>query len=262
MGSGQTAPVRCAILEVMLCLGSLMPIAGAQAERLPGPPVAPGTKGPLTAGVDEGNAELIAVSLGIVGLILVMVAVAHAIDERRRRAAEAVPLQAQISDALRRERRLARLPVAATVHIPVWRGAPPRIEMCGQVSTADLRQAVRHVAEQEASRTLEAFHIDDRIAVVLCPRVPAPPEGCGRSRAIHQDGVQGGAAAMGFSWVKISRALELEHMVTVQIHATDTKPEWDALECLWDICAHSRGVRVPDANSTGNALEMVRVSKL
>ncbi len=173
MRSAQTARVRCAILEVMLCLGSLMPIAGAQAERLPGPPVAPGTNGPLMAGVDEGNAELIAVSLGVAGLILVMVAVAHAIDERRKRAAEAVRLQAQISDALRRERTLARLPVTATVHIPGWGQSPPRIEMCGQVPTADLWQAVRHVAEQEASRTLDAFHIDDRIAVVLSVRARA-----------------------------------------------------------------------------------------
>ncbi len=65
---------------------------------------------------------------------------------------------------------------------------------------------------------------------------------------------------MGFSWVKIRRALVLEHMVTVQILATDTRPEWDALECQWDICALSQGIRVPDASSTGNALEMVRVS--
>ncbi len=34
-----------------------------------------------------------------------------------------------------------------------------------------------------------------------------------------------GAVAMGLSWVKISRALVLEDMVTVQILATDTKPE-------------------------------------
>jgi hypothetical protein len=34
-----------------------------------------------------------------------------------------------------------------------------------------------------------------------------------------------GALAMGFSWVKLSQALVLEDMVTVQILATDTRPE-------------------------------------
>ncbi len=34
-----------------------------------------------------------------------------------------------------------------------------------------------------------------------------------------------GALAMGFSWVKLSKALVLENMVTVQILATDTRPE-------------------------------------
>ncbi len=34
-----------------------------------------------------------------------------------------------------------------------------------------------------------------------------------------------GALAMGFSWVKLSKALILENMVTVQILVTDTRPE-------------------------------------
>ena len=117
--------------------------------------------------------SLAAIAAGVAGLILVMVAVAHAIDERRKRAAEAVRLQAQISDALLCDRTLARLPVIATVHIPVWGRSPARIEMSGQVPTAHLWQAVLQVAEQEASRTLDAFHIDDRIAVVLSERARA-----------------------------------------------------------------------------------------
>jgi hypothetical protein len=77
-----------------------------------------------------------------------------------------VHLQAKISDALLRERRLASLPVTATLHFPVWWRSPAKIEIRGQVPTAELWQAVRHFAEQEASRSLAAFHIDDRIAVV------------------------------------------------------------------------------------------------
>ncbi len=45
--------------------------------------------------------------------------------------------------------------------------------MSGRVPRAELWQAVPHVAEQEASRSLAAFHIDDRIAVVLSVRARA-----------------------------------------------------------------------------------------
>jgi len=161
------------ILAVILVLGSLVLIAGAQAESIPGPPVAPRTESPLTAGVGEVNMELIVLSVGIVGLVFVVVAIADAVDWKRKREDEAVRLHAQISDALRCERTLAKLPVTPTVHVPEWGRSSARIEMSGQVPTAELWQAVRHVAEQEASRTLDAFHIDDRIAVVPSVRARA-----------------------------------------------------------------------------------------
>jgi len=159
MRSSRTARVHFDILAVMLVLGTLVPIAWAQTES------------PPTPWIGESNAELILILLSIV--VLVLVAGAKAIDLKRKREDEAVRLQAQISDALLRDRRLASLPVAATVQLPVWRGSPPRIEMSGRVPTAELWQAVRHVAEQEASRTLDAFHIDDRIAVVPSARARA-----------------------------------------------------------------------------------------
>ncbi len=152
MRSSRTARVHFDILAVMLVLSFLVPVAWAQTES------------PPTPWIGESKAELILILLSIG--VLVLVAGAKAIDLKRKREDDAVRLQAQISDALLRDRRLASLPVAATVQLPVWTGSPPRIEMCGQVPTAELWQAVRHVAEEEASRTLEAFHIDDRIAVV------------------------------------------------------------------------------------------------
>ena len=79
MRSGQTVRVRLDILAVMLVLGTLVPIAGAQTERVPGPPVAAEAESPMTPGIEEGDAELRVVFLGVAVLILVMVAVAHAI---------------------------------------------------------------------------------------------------------------------------------------------------------------------------------------
>jgi hypothetical protein len=50
MRSGQTVRVRLDILAVMLVLGTLVPIAGAQTERVPGPPVAAEAESPNDAG--------------------------------------------------------------------------------------------------------------------------------------------------------------------------------------------------------------------
>ena len=166
MRSGRTARVRFDILAVTLVLGALLPIAWEQTGSIPGPPVASETESPLTPGVGESNAELIVFTLGIAVLVLVVVVVADAIDGRPKREDDAVRLQAQISDALLHDRTLASLPVAPTVHIPLWWRSPPRVEMGGQVPTAELREAVLHVAEQEASRILEVYHLHDRIVVV------------------------------------------------------------------------------------------------
>ncbi len=165
MRSGRRPWVGLDILMVMLLAGTLLPVAWAQTENAPGPPVAPGPQGPPTPGIGEANAGLIAVALGIAVLVLV-IAVVKAIDLKRKGDEEAVRLQAQISDALLRDRTLASLPVTPTVLIPMWRRSPVTIEMHGQVPTVEFRKAVIHVAEQEASRTLAACHIQDRIAVV------------------------------------------------------------------------------------------------
>ncbi|HSD51908.1 MAG TPA: hypothetical protein VLG48_10920 [Candidatus Methylomirabilis sp.] len=164
MRSARTARIRFGMLAVMLVLCTLAPIAWAQTGSVPGPPVAPKTESPPTPGIGESHAELTLILVSLV--VLVLLAGAKVIDFRRKQQEQAVRLQAQISDALLRERRLAGLPVTATVHIPLWWRSPTRIEMTGQTPTAELWQAAVRVAEQEASRTLAAFHIDDRIAVV------------------------------------------------------------------------------------------------
>ncbi len=164
MRSGLTARVGYGMLAVLLVLCTLAPIAWAQMRSVPGPPVAPQTESPATPWIGESNAELTLMLVSIV--VLALLAGTKAIDLKRTREEQAVRLQAQISDALLRERRLASLPVTATLHLPAWSRSPARIELRGQVPTAELWQAVRHVAEQEASRSLPVFHIDDRIAVV------------------------------------------------------------------------------------------------
>lgn len=163
MRSGPTARVRHGMLAVILVLCTFVPIAWAQMGSVPGSPVAPESESLPTAGIGESNAELTLMLVSLV--VLVILAGTKAIDLKRKREDQAVHLQAQISDALLREKRLASLPVTATVHIPVWWRSPARIEMRGQVPTAELWQAAVRVAEQEASWSLPGFRIDDRIAV-------------------------------------------------------------------------------------------------
>jgi hypothetical protein len=164
MRSGHSMRVALAMLAVLLALCSLGPIAWAQTAPAPGPPVPPGPDPPTSPGIGESNAELfvILVSLTVLGLA----AMAKVFDLKRKREDEAVRLQAEISDALLRERRLATLPVAPTVHFPIWARSSATIEMCGQVPTPELRRAVLHVAEQEASRIVTDFHVHDRIAII------------------------------------------------------------------------------------------------
>lgn len=152
MRSARTARVRFELLAVILVLCTLASIAGAQTES------------PPTPGIGESHPGLMLILLSV--SVVVFLAGTKAVDLKRHQAEEVVRLQAQIAQALLQERRLAGLPVTATVHIPVWWRSPMRIEMTGQVPTAELWQAAVRVAEQEASRTLAAFHIDDRIAVV------------------------------------------------------------------------------------------------
>lgn len=134
-------------------LGSLVPSAWAQTATTPGPPT------------PAGHAWLLGVLLGVAILVLLAV-IAKAIDLKRQREDKAVQLQAQISDAMLRDRALVNLPVSATVHVPFWRQMPATVDMHGQVPTSDLRQAVLRVAAQEAARIFPSYHIQDRIAVV------------------------------------------------------------------------------------------------
>jgi len=51
-------------------------------------------------------------------------------DLRRRREAEGVPLQAQVSDALLRDPSLFGLAVTPTARVPWWSGTPVTLVSC------------------------------------------------------------------------------------------------------------------------------------
>jgi hypothetical protein len=162
MKASHTVQIGSAILAWMLGLDPLMPSAWAQTAMPQGLPSGSGTG---TAPTPIGHAWPLGVLLGVAVLVL-LAAVAKAIDMKRQREEEAVHLQTQISDALLRNRMLAVLPVVVTVHIPIWRRAPATVEMHGQVPTDELRQAVMRVAAQEAARLVANYDLQDRMAII------------------------------------------------------------------------------------------------
>ena len=142
----------------LLAFGALASIAWAQAPPVPGATVPPGAS--------DWEGGIAPVTFGLLFALLALVgAVAKLADARSRREAETLALQARIADALRRDPRLANLPVVPMARVPPWRGSPPTIELSGQVPAPDLRAAALRVAQEEARRLRPDVRIQDRIAV-------------------------------------------------------------------------------------------------
>jgi hypothetical protein len=133
----------------------------AAAQATP-PSVTPPPGTPAAAGDSSG----ILVALALIGALLLIVGIGVKIwDAKRKREAEAVHLQSQLSDALLRESDLFGLAITPTVHAPLRRGGPMRIEVTGQAPSATVREAALRIVRNEAARMGVNFEIDDGIEV-------------------------------------------------------------------------------------------------
>lgn len=153
MASAQTARAAFAIMTMLLISGVL---AGAALAQLPPPPTE------MTPGAPVEGSGWIATSLLILGLLVVIGVAVRFYDLRRKREAEAVHLQAQISDAFLRDPNLFGLPVAATAHAPLLKGSPVIVEITGMLPDPALREAVLRLAEAEARRIRPDVEIVDK----------------------------------------------------------------------------------------------------
>jgi hypothetical protein len=128
------------------------------------PPAVPPSTAPSSESV--GGSAILAAVIIVVGLVALLGITVKLLDLKRRREAEAVQLQAQISDALLREGALFGLPVTPTAHVPWWSGTPAIIELRGQVPSPEIKDAVLSLVHREAARVRPDFRIEDEVAVV------------------------------------------------------------------------------------------------
>ena len=113
----------------------------------------------------EGAGTAIAAVVAVGGLLVLVGVGVKLLDLKHKRESESVLLQAQVSDALLRERSVARLQLTSTAHVPLWRGSPATIHMMGQVPTPELKDAVLRIARDEASRIRADVQIEDHLSV-------------------------------------------------------------------------------------------------
>ncbi len=147
----------CAIATLTLVRAPALALA--QQAGSPGTPPA----SPAAGASGDSGAIAALVVLGV--LVIAVAALVGLLDLRRKREAEAVHLQAQVSDGLLRDRDLFGLPVTATARVP-WRGSPVTVEVAGQVPSEEARQAVLRVARREAERLRRDVLVEDRLLIV------------------------------------------------------------------------------------------------
>jgi hypothetical protein len=101
----------------------------------------------------------------LIGLLVLVGVGVKLYDLKRKREAEGVHLQAQVSDALLREPSLFGLPVTPTAHVPWWSGTPVRLDVVGRVPTAESRDRVLRLVEQESRQIRSDVDVVDRLQV-------------------------------------------------------------------------------------------------
>src|SRR6266545_949512 len=158
---------QLAILTMVLVAGLLTGTAWAQAPVPPATPIMPAP----SAGAPVDSSGWIMASILVLGLLVVVGALVKVFDLRRKREAEAVHVQAQISDALLRDPNLFGLPITPTAHAPLWSGTPMSVEITGEVPSAAVRESVLRIAWAEAQRIRPDVEVRDRLIVHAAARV-------------------------------------------------------------------------------------------
>ena len=147
-------------------LGAVAAPVAAWAQVAPVTPPPSASAASSAAGAGAGTLTMMLVLGGLIAIVAIGV---KFYDLKRKREADSVHLQAQLSDSLLREPSLFGTPITPTVHAPLWSGSPAIIEVTGEVPSADMREAVLRIIRSEAGRVRPDFTIEDRMHVVERP---------------------------------------------------------------------------------------------
>ncbi len=128
--------------------------------QTPTPPVSPAAPGAGTTA--QGGGMAAAGFLVVIGLLVLVGIAVKLYDRKRRRDAEAVHLQAQVSDALMRDAGLAGLLLTPTAYL---RRGEAIVEISGEVPSDGARDAALRIARDEAARIRPDVRIEDRVSV-------------------------------------------------------------------------------------------------
>ena len=123
------------------------------------------------AATSGGMGPTLTVFLLLFGLLVIVGIGVKLYDLKRKRDAEGVHLQAQVSDALLRDPTLFGMAVTPTAHVPWWSGTPARLEIVGRVPTPEARDRACRIIEDEARSLRPDVEIVDRLEVERVERV-------------------------------------------------------------------------------------------
>lgn len=148
----------------LLGLGhALFAMVAAPAAALAQTTPVPSPAAPAGDGSSAGVVSMVAVLLAL----FVAVGIAVKIyDAKRKREEQGVALQARLSDALLLNPTLTGVPVVASVHMPLRRSSPPRVELTGTVPTPEARETARRVVQHE----LDGINVDFEDKIVVDPQ--------------------------------------------------------------------------------------------
>jgi hypothetical protein len=150
-----------AALLIWSTLTSLAQSSGASGATGPSPASAGSTAGTL-------------LTLGILAVIVIAVVVgARSVSARRKRIAEAVILQSQLSDIVARESQLHGLLITPKTRVSGWHRPQVTIEVTGDVPTPELRERAMRIVGAEAWRLRPGVITLDHLFIVPPVRRPS-----------------------------------------------------------------------------------------
>ncbi len=163
--------MKWAWTEIMIVALSVIPRVG-MAQGVDSP-TAPLVALPADGAPATGAHPILAAFVIAAVASAVLLAIAKLNDFRRGREDRVVDLTVRISTALLEHPVFFRSSVIPTVTLPLWRGAPARITMTGNVPSPELARTAMRLARDAASQSSSAFTIENRMAVVPLPAGPA-----------------------------------------------------------------------------------------